>query len=328
MKAILATAFVCLLTLTAFAQSALKPLGRMVDLGGHKLHLLCTGRGTPTVVVENGFDEFSFDWTLVRQRVAKFARICTYDRGGYAWSDPGPKPRSYAQLNLELHDALARAGEHSPYVLVGHSFGGPVVRNYALTYPKEVAGLVFADAPSEGHRIVIGKQTMKLSSDAKGAAIPAPREQMSAEDRPEMRKHEANGESPKIEPPYDRLPLDLQRLHLWALSQPATDDAANSERHWSPEYLAKWESTPQAGSLGAMPLVVLSREDGGYPEGLDIPAAQLERERREQQSGLAKLSTRGRHRFIKSGHDMQLEAPDEVSEAIREVMQESKKTEK
>src|SRR6516164_5656919 len=114
----------------AFSQTAPKPLGKLVDLGGHRLHVNCTGQGGPTIVVENGLGDFSFDWSLVQSSVSAFARICTYDRSGYAWSDPGPKPRTYAQLNLELHDALNRLGEHRPLILVGHSFGGGVVRNY------------------------------------------------------------------------------------------------------------------------------------------------------------------------------------------------------
>jgi hypothetical protein len=115
--------------------------GKMVDLDGHKLHVNCTGKGNPTVVIENGLGDFSFDWNLVQTKVESFTRVCTYDRAGYAWSDPGPK-RTFAQLNLELHDALTKLGEHGPFVLVGHSYGGPVARNFALTYPKDVAGLV------------------------------------------------------------------------------------------------------------------------------------------------------------------------------------------
>src|SRR5437868_6323769 len=76
--------------------------GKLVDLGGHRLHVNCTGRGAPTVVVENGLGDFSFDWALVQTRAARFTRICTYDRGGYAWSDLGPMPRTFAQVNLEL----------------------------------------------------------------------------------------------------------------------------------------------------------------------------------------------------------------------------------
>src|ERR1700722_11494907 len=82
-----------------------EPPGKLVDLGGHKLHVNCTGKGSPIVVVENGFGDFSFDWIPVQNRVAPFTRVCTNDRAGYAWSDRGPQPRTFAQINLELHDA-------------------------------------------------------------------------------------------------------------------------------------------------------------------------------------------------------------------------------
>src|SRR6202044_1591340 len=104
-----------------------KASGKMVDLGGHRLHVNCVGRGSPTVVVENGLGDFSFDWVLVQTRVTRLARICTYDRAGYAWSEPGPKPRTFAQLNLELRDALMKLGERGPFGLGGHAFGGAVV---------------------------------------------------------------------------------------------------------------------------------------------------------------------------------------------------------
>src|SRR5581483_6031479 len=138
----------------------------MVDLGGHQLHVYCTGKGTPTVVVENGLGDFSFDWSPVQHRVETFTRICTYDRAGYAWSDPGPKPRTFAQLNLELHDALQKLGERGPYILVGHSFGGGVVRNYAATYRSEVAGMVLADIVPEDQRIPMGPNAARIRDSA------------------------------------------------------------------------------------------------------------------------------------------------------------------
>src|SRR3984893_14217840 len=154
-----------------------KPPGKLVDLGGHRLHVNCTGKGGPTVVVENGLGDFSFDWVLVQSRVSRFTRICTYDRAGYAWSDPGPQPRTFAQLNLELHDALAKLKEQGPFLLVGHSFGGPVVRNFALMYPHDVAGIVFVDAAHEGMRVGVGgRATIRLGEDAKGRSIPPPHE--------------------------------------------------------------------------------------------------------------------------------------------------------
>src|SRR5947209_8643840 len=91
--------------------------GRLVDLGGHRLHVFCTGHGAPTVVVETGLGDFSFDWTLVQTRLSRLTRVCTYDRAGYAWSDPGPTPRTFAQINFELHEALQRLGEHGPFIL-------------------------------------------------------------------------------------------------------------------------------------------------------------------------------------------------------------------
>src|SRR5579862_6764057 len=152
-SAFLLEAATFLLPLCSVASTAPAPPGKLVDLGGHRLHVYCTGNGPFTVVVENGLGDFSFDWTLVQTKVESFSRICTYDRGGYAWSDSGPKPRSYAQLNLELHDALNKLGEHRPLILVGHSFGGGVVRNYAAVYPSEVAGMVLVDTVQEDQRI-------------------------------------------------------------------------------------------------------------------------------------------------------------------------------
>jgi pimeloyl-ACP methyl ester carboxylesterase len=309
------------------------PTGPMVDLGGHRLHVNCMGhvggladKGiAPTVVVETGLGDFSFDWILVQRRVFTFARICTYDRGGYAWSDPGPIPRTYAQLNLELHDALAKLGERGPFVLVGHSFGGPVVRNYAITYPHEVAGIVFVDAAEEESRFTFGSKAILIRGSAKGRAIPAPREEMTEQEKSAARASaEKQGEGPaseqKLDSMYEVLPQIEQSLHLWAQSLRAIDDAENSQRDWSPEYLQKWHDTPQAGTLGKVPVMVLMRAKGGYGNDLDISAEELERERVKGQFKLALLSSNRQVKAIASGHNMDLEAPEDVAAAIREVV--------
>jgi pimeloyl-ACP methyl ester carboxylesterase len=310
----------CIAGAAAEPVSAPKPPGNLVDLGGHKVHVNCTGKGGPTVVVENGLGDFSFDWILVQTQVAYFTRICTYDPAGYAWSDPGPQPRTFAQLNLELRDALARVGEHGPFVLVGHSFGGPVVRDFAVTYPREVAGLVFVDAAFEGQRVGIGgKKTMRLGDGAKGRSIPPPHEDMTASDRPA-----AHATTPPqqaaLDPMYRVLPPEQQKLQLWAQALPEMEDAENNQREWSGEYFAKWLATPQTGVLGAIPLIVLTRAEGGYDNDLDIPAAQLEKERKDGQAKLPQLSTNSKQIMVHSGHNMELEAPAEVSAAIRQVV--------
>ena len=308
--------------LVACRAAAPVPPGKMVDLGGHKLHVHCSGSGAPAVVVENGLGDFSIDWALVQSRVAQFTRICTYDRGGYAWSDTGPKPRTFAQLNLELHDALGRLGERGPFVLVGHSYGGVVVRNFAKVYAGDVAGMVLVDAAHEGLRVGVGGgKTIRLGDGAKGAAIPSPREEIGTPEKPTVRAEDLPEELKTLDAMYQVLPAAEQKMHLWAQLQPGVYDAENSETQWSEEYFAKWLAAPQAGTLGAIPLIVLSRAEGGYKDGeADVPAAQLERERKVGQAMLVTLSTNSRQVIAQSGHNMNLEAPDAVSAAIREVV--------
>jgi pimeloyl-ACP methyl ester carboxylesterase len=296
------------------------PIGRLVDLGGHRLHVHCIGRGSPTVVVENGFDEFSFDWVLVQQRLAGITRTCTYDRAGYAWSNPGPKPRTFAQICLELREALSKLGEGRPYVLVGHSFGGGAVRYFAEAYPRDVAGIVLVESIEEEQRIPIQGKAVRLRDLSEGKTIPAPHLDMPPPDQPVLPSSADLSAPAALEPPFDRLPADTQRLHRWAESQPSMQDARASEGAWSPEYFALWHARPQEGSLGHVPLLVLTRAEGGYGDNLDVPAAQLDSERKERQAHLAGLSSNGNQRIIRAGHNMQLEAPDDVAEAIEEVI--------
>ena len=120
--------------------------GELVSVGDHRLHLYCTGSGSPTVLVEAGSGSWSLQWSVVQAKVAQETRICTYDRAGYGWSEPGTDARTGQQIVSELHTALETAGVEGPYVLVGHSLGGLFVRLYANSYPDEVAGVVLVDA--------------------------------------------------------------------------------------------------------------------------------------------------------------------------------------
>ena len=124
---------------------AYPPPGKMVDVGGYRLHLNCTGSGSPTVVIESGLGDSSATWGWVQPEVAKTTRVCTYDRAGMGWSETSPQPRTAREFAKELHTLLAKANEPGPYVLVGHSLGGYTVRVYAHDYPAEVVGVVFVD---------------------------------------------------------------------------------------------------------------------------------------------------------------------------------------
>lgn len=125
------------------------PPGQMVNVNGHNMHLNCTGEGSPTVILESEFAGWSLDWVLAQPEIAKFARVCSYDRAGYGWSESSPDSRSPRQIARELHTLLVNAGVEPPYVLVGHSLGGKYVRMFAELYPDEVAGMVLVDARHE-----------------------------------------------------------------------------------------------------------------------------------------------------------------------------------
>ena len=122
------------------------PLGRLVDIGRHRLHIHCTGAGAPTVVLEAGLGGNHLDWVLVQPEIAKVTRVCSYDRAGYGWSDPGPQPRTAAMIAGELALLLSTAGIDGPLVMVGHSFGGALAFYYARQHPDQVAGLVLVDS--------------------------------------------------------------------------------------------------------------------------------------------------------------------------------------
>src|SRR5271170_959070 len=127
------------------------PLGKLVDVGGYRVHLYCTGTGSPTVVIVGA--GYSFDWGLVQPEVAKFTQVCSYDHSRIAWSDDGPKDSCSLRVG-EVHTALRNTGINGPYVLVGHSLGGLVARLYAGRYPDEVAGMVFVDHATHFSRML------------------------------------------------------------------------------------------------------------------------------------------------------------------------------
>ena len=131
------------------------PPGTFVDVGGYRLHLWCTGEGAPPVILDSGLGGTSAGWGFVQPEVARFTRVCSYDRAGMGYSDPGPSPRTARRLARELATLVGRSGIDGPLVLVGASSGGLNVRVFASDYPDRVAGLILVDATHEdqGHEI-------------------------------------------------------------------------------------------------------------------------------------------------------------------------------
>src|SRR5262245_61950793 len=121
------------------------PPGRLVEIGTHRLHLHCAGEGSPTVVFDAALGASSLSWSLVHPTVARVTRACVYDRAGFAWSDGGPMPRTAGRVADELHRLLRTADVPGPYILVGHSFGGLVMRLFASRHADDVAGIVLIE---------------------------------------------------------------------------------------------------------------------------------------------------------------------------------------
>ncbi len=320
-------------TQSSFGQSPHKsdavpaPPGRLVNIGGERLHVNCTGSGSPAVLLESGVGDVSVIWSLVQPSIATFTRVCSYDRAGYAWSDPGTTPRTFAQLATELHTALDTLHVSGPFILVGQSYGGLVARGFAKRYPREVAGMVLVDAVHEDEQLVWGGQTHRIRDGAAGRSFPSPVIRLNSDLLAKARDLPIDSVGAQIEPPLDRLPDSARSIWVWAESRPLIRLAQAAEMDWSPEELAMMhaERVNRRSSLGDIPLVVLARGNGGYADGMSISADSLERERWALQSDLAHLSSRGRLMFVKNaGHNIHVEAPAIVIDAIRDVVNQTR----
>jgi pimeloyl-ACP methyl ester carboxylesterase len=126
-----------------------KPIGKILEVDAHKMHIYAIGQGGPSIIFESGGAGWCMDWTIIQQEVSKFATAISYDRSGFGWSEPGTLPRDANQIEKELHSLLEKAEVRKPYILVGASFGGHIVRLYASRHPNDVAGIVLLDARHE-----------------------------------------------------------------------------------------------------------------------------------------------------------------------------------
>jgi pimeloyl-ACP methyl ester carboxylesterase len=266
------------------------PPGRLIQVGDHRLHLFCQGNNGPTVVIEQGAGSPSPLWWPIQEKIAAFARICTYDRAGYLWSEPVHGGRSLSERAQELHALLTHADVPGPYLLVAHSYGGLIVREFALLYPAETAGLVLVDTPDE-----------------------------KALCRPEVQKFYARMRIfVKVLEAASRfgLPRLLRRIPsmreaLWFVRP--DEYAATADDLASLRLLDC--SSPAPGQLKDLPLAVLTH---GQP--FPGPFALLESDWLPSQHRLAALSSRSTLITAqKSNHMIHLEQPDLVIDAVRQT---------
>jgi pimeloyl-ACP methyl ester carboxylesterase len=305
------------------ADAPLPPPGRLVDLGGWRMHLHCTGErraADPIVILEAGAGDTSAEWALLQPTVSRFARVCSYDRSGSGWSDLGPFPHTARQVAFELRALLEAAGESSPYIMVGHSFGGRYVRVFASANPGSVRGMVLVDAGHEDNTLFVNGKAQRLWESATQQPIPEPRlapPLRTSDLPPEVQRQleaAARQANPQIDrPPYSKLPGEAREARRRTWSQ-VTHFAANNSTYEGDEALAaraERQRTPQP--LGDMPLVVVTR-------GQAIANAEREAERVALQADLVTLSRRGAQVVAaNSGHHIHIDEPAVVADAIRTV---------
>lgn len=282
---------------TRLSEGKYPPPGRLVDVGGYRLHVQCSGtegaQGGPTVVMDAGIGECSLSWSVVRPEIAKFARVCTYDRAGLGWSDLAPTARTSQQIVNDLHALLTNAGIEPPYVMVGHSFGGLNVRLYASQFPEEVAGMVLVDACHEDYPIRrfwplyirLGLLTAPLGIPRLFAGV--------------VSENPIFAGDSKYPSAYKAVATGTKYLNTVRREWSAVDES------WS-------QARSSKKSLGDRPLVVLLATSD-YE--LFPVISELEQE-------LADRSTEGKLIMVEqSGHHIQHDRPDTVIDAVRKVVE-------
>lgn len=288
------------------------PPGRLVDVGGHRLHINCAGEGGPTVIIEAAGGGASTEWDHVQAAVARSCTVCVYDRAGYGWSDPGPLPRTTQQVVDELRVLLERAEVERPVVLVGHSLGGVNVRRYARTYPDDVAGLVLVDSSHE-------RQLERLPWEAgpRGLArqVRALRVGQLLVRLGIVRIALRLGFGKRL-PGF----AALSRQGLAVAMRTSVVDSLHSELSNVGTSLA--QAGVLAQDLGSLPIVVLSRGRSPFEGNANQPVAEIEQGWRELQNELAGLSSVSRHVIAeKSSHYIHEDEPDLVVDAVRWVVE-------
>lgn len=292
------------------------PPGQLIDVGGRRLHIHCQGAadpGKPTLVFDAGLGESSLTWAGIAPALAETHHVCTYDRAGYGWSDPGPGAPSASVAIADLRTLLRAAGVPGPYVLVGHSLGGLYVRMYAYHHPEEIAGLVLLDPSHE-------EMTSRLPPDWQ-AHVRQTGEQAAENLRVPALLADQGFVAlfPQLAPADPRLPPAAQATLLALSGAGGNALRALAQEVRASEALLAEGRTMQITDLGDVPLVVIkagAAAPSAPPDGLTpfMPGYDLHRE-------LAGQSSRGRLIVLASStHYVHYDAPGAVIDAINTLV--------
>jgi pimeloyl-ACP methyl ester carboxylesterase len=299
----------------ASAVRAFPAPGRLVDIGGRRIQLDCRGTGSPLVIFQSGFGSAgALSWMAVHDQISRFTRACAYSRAGLMWSDPDGRPFSAEHVAEDLQEALARAGEKPPFVLVAHSLGGPYSMVFTRLYPNEVAGLVFVDAVHpdsiERLRVAVGRDMagggglLKVGDALAWTGV--------------VRLLTTHGLFASIPANTPKAFIGAQRAFL-----PTSLHALRKESDADSATLA---DAGQMTSLGDRPVIVLTHDAATdtltfAPAGLTPAQVRYEAAWLDMQKDEAAWSTRGRQQVVAGAtHTIQFDRPEAVIAAVREVV--------
>jgi pimeloyl-ACP methyl ester carboxylesterase len=307
-------------SMTQWESHRYPPPGKLVDIGGLRLHINCTGAGSPTVIMESGPNDSSVIWQLVQPQISKFTRVCSYDRAGFGWSDTPNEPRSSLNIANELARLLTRAPVPGPYVLVGHDFGTLDLRVFTARHRQEVAGMVFVDSvhPDMHHRPPFNVAAQSSLTNFYYRALPwtvligVPRILGWCRSNFMFRNP----------------PEEWARLVPEATSQYCRLQSLRTEQAQATDEDGSFPAT--TGPFGDMPLIVLSHDPqvndfGGYFS----PAVLIKAEHAwmEMQGELRTLSPRSKWIVAKgSPHWIQIHRPELVTSAVQEIVNDARRT--
>lgn len=283
------------------------PPGQLTNVGEYNMHIYCTGEGTPTVILEAGLNDFFVSWSKVQPEVSKVTRVCSYDRAGLGWSGASPYPRTSDVMAEELHTLLRNTGIEGPYILVGHSFGGIVLRQFFDQYPGEVAGMVLVDS---AHEEQLGR--LPFIKDAADAFVSQFR-MLST-----MSTFGLMALSPESIPNRG-FPEDGYKQYQAVLATTDYFDGAIAES----TAFYSGASPVEITEMGDLPLIVLSHGLSDSTSGIDsTQQSQFEQEWSKMQTELTGLSSNSKQVIAeKSGHYVHFDQPELVVEAIIDLVQ-------
>jgi pimeloyl-ACP methyl ester carboxylesterase len=303
----------------ATADAFAKPQ-QLVDIGGRKMNLYCSGQGATTVVFDAPSGEAGWNWFRVQPAVAKHTRACVFDRAGLGFSDPAKRPNTSENVAEDLHKLLAAAGVKPPYVMVGNSLGGANVQVYAYRYPKEVKGLVLVEPQHEDETSRLDKASQgnlkkiyAVVAEHNNYCMAAARKGMKAGSEEQMNC---------IGNPADIYGPTLGAAVMSTTTKPAYWRATVDE--WDAVKVSDEQLRKLRRPFGDLPVVVLTR--GVSPFAVPgKPQSALNKATEDENAAIQKetaaLSTRGRQRVVPgAGHVIHADKPEAVVDAVLEVL--------